>query len=99
MLMPVVEPAQRWALLTAHHVHDVPPRVAEVAALWGLGMSNREVALVLGIEEPTVERHGERARGLLVPPELDATRPTVQCWAQIHSTCCIATQWARFTAA
>ena len=99
MVMPVVEPARRWALVAAHHVHDLPPRVAEVAALWGLGMANHDIASVLGIEPATVDRHGERARELLVPPELDSTRSTVQCWAQAHSTCCIATQWARFTAA
>ncbi|MBI5947216.1 MAG: hypothetical protein HY875_03660 [Chloroflexi bacterium] len=61
-------------------------------------MSNRDVGLVLGIGSATVDRHGERARALLVPADLDATRSTVQCWAQAHSGCCIATQWARFTA-
>lgn len=90
-----LSPRERFEVLRAHHITRIPPRLAELLALWSLGYTAPECAALLTIERTTVDSHASRARALVVPPGMTPRHALVQAWAGLHRACCLAHVWGQ----
>ncbi|MFN0148114.1 MAG: LuxR C-terminal-related transcriptional regulator [Dehalococcoidia bacterium] len=91
-----LDPGARVQALTGHHVWELPPREAELLALWTAGMSDAECASSLEISKHTVESLSASVRHRVVLQPMAPTHANAQAWAHIHGQCCLATVRARY---
>lgn len=89
-----LHPGTRLALLSSHHVWDVPLRQGQILALGAAGFDDGEIAARLGLAEHTVRNHGASGRLRVVPPALEPTRANACAWCWLHRNCCMATLFA-----